>query len=47
MVALADQKKHVTDEDLMEIAVDVCRTSVTGSRVRDNVAHEAGYGFGV
>jgi 2-isopropylmalate synthase len=47
MVALADQKKHVTDDDLMEIAVDVCRTSVTGSRVRDNVAHEAGYGFGV
>jgi len=47
MVALADNKKHVSDEDLHDIAADVCRASVTGSRVRDSIAHEAGYGFGV
>jgi 2-isopropylmalate synthase len=47
MVALADNKKHVSDEDLHDIATDVCRASVTGSRLRDSVAHEAGYGFGV
>jgi 2-isopropylmalate synthase len=45
IVALADRRKHVSDEDLIEIACDV-RGMVRPSRV-ESPPHEAGYGFGV
>jgi 2-isopropylmalate synthase len=44
MVALADQQKHITDEDLASIAAQVSGTSPGRSR---ETPHEAGYGFGV
>jgi 2-isopropylmalate synthase len=44
MVALADHKKHIVDEDLLEIASAVRGTPV---RHRETAVHEAGYGFGV
>ena len=45
MVALADTKKHVSDEDLLGIVGDVCGLPV-GFAARET-GHEAGYGFGV
>jgi 2-isopropylmalate synthase len=47
MVAHADSKKHVTDDDLLDITSEVCGTPASASRTRDGVVHEAGYGFGV
>ena len=47
MVTLADSKKHITDDDLLDITSDVCGTPASASRGRDSVVHEAGYGFGV
>ena len=44
MVALADRKKHITDDDMRLIAEGVCGVSLAPSR---EPAHEAGYGFGV
>ena len=44
MVALADTQKHVTDDDLLAIAADVC--GVAAATARRELA-EAGYGFGV
>ncbi len=46
MVAQADRTKHITDEDLLEIAADVSGTP-RAQRGREAVLHEAGYGFGV
>ena len=46
MVALADVKKHVTDEDVLAIAFEVSGRS-PAPETRDAVTHEAGYGFGV
>jgi len=43
MVALADVQKHVSDEDLQAITMDVCGVAFTGS----TELVEAGYGFGV
>jgi 2-isopropylmalate synthase len=45
MVTLADRKKHVSDEDLRAIAFDVCGVAVALGA--EQVAYEAGYGFGV
>jgi 2-isopropylmalate synthase len=45
MVALADEKKHITDEDLRRIAELVCGAAKAAGR--EAVTHEAGYGFGV
>ena len=45
MVALADTRKHITDDDLIDITSEVCGASA--SPQRDSVVHEAGYGFGV
>jgi len=46
MVALADRTKHISDEDLFDIA-----EAVTGrarpKEAREAVLQEAGYGFGV
>jgi 2-isopropylmalate synthase len=44
MVAQADRTKHITDDDLLDIAADVSGTPRTR---REVVLHEAGYGFGV
>ena len=44
MVALADHKKHIVDDDLLDIASAVRGTPV---RHRETAVHEAGYGFGV
>ncbi|NQW05108.1 MAG: 2-isopropylmalate synthase [Acidobacteria bacterium] len=49
MVTLANQKKHITDDDLATIASTVLGVSVAGP-TRDHALetlHEAGYGFGV
>jgi 2-isopropylmalate synthase len=46
MVTLADTKKCVTDEELLEIAEAVSGVATT-PRVREQLAQEAGYGFGV
>jgi 2-isopropylmalate synthase len=46
MVALADEKKIITDEDIHRIAAAVCEAETAASG-RDPVTHEAGYGFGV
>jgi hypothetical protein len=45
MVALADVKKHVDDDDLQQIACDVCGLPAP-QRTSEHI-HEAGYGFGV
>jgi 2-isopropylmalate synthase len=45
MVVQADRTKHITDDDLLDIAADVSGTP--RARVREIVLHEAGYGFGV
>ena len=42
MVALADEKKIITDEDIRRIATAVCENGAAHA-----VTHEAGYGFGV
>jgi 2-isopropylmalate synthase len=47
MVALADDKKVITDDDLREIAAKVCDAEAGKSHGREAVTHEAGYGFGV
>ncbi len=44
MVALADRKKHISDDDMRQIAEGVCGVSITPAR---EPAGEAGYGFGV
>jgi 2-isopropylmalate synthase len=46
MVAMADTKKHISDDDLLGIAALVCGV-VPAQRTRDSATHEAGYGFGV
>ena len=43
MVALADVQKHISDDDLQAITMDVCGVAVPGS----TELVEAGYGFGV
>jgi 2-isopropylmalate synthase len=43
MVALADAQKHVSDDDLQAITMEVCGVAVLGS----TELVEAGYGFGV
>jgi 2-isopropylmalate synthase len=43
MVALADVQKHVSDDDLQVITMDVCGVAMPGS----TELVEAGYGFGV
>ena len=45
MVAMADTAKHITDENLVDIAAAVC--GVAPQRHRDASPQEAGYGFGV
>jgi 2-isopropylmalate synthase len=45
MVVQADRTKHITDDDLLDIAADVCGTP--RQRAREAALHEAGYGFGV
>ena len=45
MVTLADAKKHVSDDDLLRIATEVCGLP-TGPSTRE-AGQEAGYGFGV
>jgi 2-isopropylmalate synthase len=45
MVALADAKKHVSDDDLRQIAADVC--GLPASPASRDGGQEAGYGFGV
>ena len=45
MTTLADTQKHITDADLDRIVTDVGGTA--RRPVRELVAHEAGYGFGV
>jgi 2-isopropylmalate synthase len=47
MIALADDKKVIGDDDLKQIAAAVFETPESSSRGRDAVTHEAGYGFGV
>jgi len=44
MVTMADHKKHILDEDLLDITSAVRGTP---ARHRDTAVHEAGYGFGV
>jgi 2-isopropylmalate synthase len=44
MIALADVQKHVTDDDLREIAASVCGVPAQPGR---DALHESGYGFGV
>jgi 2-isopropylmalate synthase len=46
MIALADDKKVIGEEDLKEIASAVCGVPQS-TNGRDTVVHEAGYGFGV
>jgi 2-isopropylmalate synthase len=46
MVALADAKKHITDDDLLSIAADESGLAAAPD-TRDATTHEAGYGFGV
>ena len=45
IVALADIQKHVSDEDLVAITMEVCGVAAVPS-ARD-ASHENGYGFGV
>jgi 2-isopropylmalate synthase len=45
MVALADEKKLISDDDLRAIATAACEAAKAHGR--DAVTHEAGYGFGV
>jgi 2-isopropylmalate synthase len=48
MISFADDKKHVTDDDLLDIVSAVCGTpAAASSRAREAIHHEAGYGFGV
>jgi 2-isopropylmalate synthase len=47
LIALADRAKHVSDDDLREIAADVCGTARPQRSPADTVTQEAGYGFGV
>jgi len=47
MVALADTKKHITDEDLLAIAAEVSGIAIAHEWHRDTAVPEAGYGFGV
>jgi len=46
MVALADMKKQITDEDLLSIAADEAGLAPAPD-TRDAATNEAGYGFGV
>jgi 2-isopropylmalate synthase len=46
MVALADAQRHISDDDLLEIAADVAGAAPAPG-VRETAGHEAGYGFGV
>jgi 2-isopropylmalate synthase len=46
MIAKADVQRHISDDDLLEIAADVAGVAPTPV-TRETVAHEAGYGFGV
>jgi 2-isopropylmalate synthase len=46
MIVLADHKKFVSDDELLEIAVAVCGVTVSRNS-RDTATTEAGYGFGV
>jgi 2-isopropylmalate synthase len=46
MVAKADVQRHITDDDLLEIAADVAGVAPAAA-TRDAIGHEAGYGFGV
>ena len=46
MIALADAKKFVSDDELLVIASDVCGVAVA-RQLGDTATHEAGYGFGV
>jgi 2-isopropylmalate synthase len=46
MIVLADHKKFVSDDELLEIAVAVCGVTVSRN-TRDSATTEAGYGFGV
>ena len=47
MVAMADVKKHISDEDLLAIAAEVSGIVLAHEWQRDTPNHEAGYGFGV
>ena len=47
MVAMADVKKQISDEDLLAIAADVSGIVLAHEWQRDTPNHEAGYGFGV
>jgi 2-isopropylmalate synthase len=47
MVALADTRKHITDEDLLRIMSEVSRRTEVQSALLDMAVREAGYGFGV
>ena len=46
MIALADIKKQISDDDLLEIAVKICGVAAA-PRCRESANQEAGYGFGV
>jgi 2-isopropylmalate synthase len=46
MVALADMKKQITDDDLLSIAADEAGLAPAPD-TREVATHEAGYGFGV
>jgi len=46
MIALADVKKFVSDDELLVIASDVCGIAVV-RQLGDTATSEAGYGFGV
>jgi 2-isopropylmalate synthase len=45
MIALADERKVVSDDDLRQIVSTACGTAKSAGR--EAVTHEAGYGFGV
>jgi 2-isopropylmalate synthase len=47
MVALADAKKHIEDDDLLAIVAEVSGIALAHDWQRDTPHHEAGYGFGV
>jgi 2-isopropylmalate synthase len=46
VIALADVKKHITDEDLLSVAASTAGVAPAPG-TREAAAHEAGYGFGV
>jgi 2-isopropylmalate synthase len=46
MVALADEKKGISEDDLRQIAAAVCGGGAK-AHGRESVPHETGYGFGV